>query len=93
LGKLVSAESKRTFNSLEKIERKLLKAEKRFQSDKMRQLEEVKDKLFPNNSLQERTDSFLNFYQADNNFIQKILDRFDPFDFRMNIFQYDETGA
>ena len=93
LGKLVSAESKRTFNSLEKIEQKLLKAEKRFQSDKIRQLEEVKDKLFPNGSLQERTDNFLNFYQSDTNFIQKILDRFDPFDFRMNIFQYDETGA
>lgn len=93
LGPLVGAESKRTFNSLAKIEKKLLRAEKRFQSDKIRQLEEVKDKLSPNGSLQERTDNFLNFYQADSQFIQKLLDRFDPFDFRMNIFQYDQTGA
>jgi bacillithiol biosynthesis cysteine-adding enzyme BshC len=93
LGPLVGAESKRMLHSLEKIERKLVKAEKRFQSDKLRQLEEVKDKLFPNGSLQERSDNFLNFYQADKDFIKKILDRFDPFDFRMNIFQYDEAGT
>ena len=93
LGPLVSAEFKRAFNSLSKIERKLLKAEKRFQADRLRQIEEVKDALFPNGNLQERTDNFLNFYQPDPQFIKKILERFDPFDFRMNIFQYDETGA
>jgi uncharacterized protein YllA (UPF0747 family) len=93
LGPLVAAESKRTFNSLAKIERKLLKAEKRFQSDKLRQIEEVKDALFPNGSLQERSDNFLNFYQQDPQFIKKILGLFDPFDFRMNIFRYDEARA
>ena len=93
LGSLVGAESKRTHNSLLKIERKLLKAEKRFQSDKLRQLEEVKDALFPNGNLQERTDNFLNFYQSDSQFIKIIMARFDPFDFRMNIFQYDEAGT
>ena len=93
LGPLVAAESKRTFNSLAKIERKLLKAEKRFQSDKLRQMEEVKDSLFPKGSLQERTDNFLNFYQQDPSFIKKILGLFDPFDFRMNIFRDDQAGA
>jgi bacillithiol biosynthesis cysteine-adding enzyme BshC len=93
LGPLVAAEGKRTINSLAKIERKLLKAEKRFQSDKLRQMEEVKDALFPNGSLQERTDNFLNFYQQDQGFIKKILGLFDPFDFRMNIFRDDQAGA
>ena len=93
LGGLVAAESKRTQNSISKIERKLLKAEKRFQSDKLRQVEEVKDILFPNDSLQERTDNFLNFYQADPHFIKSIIQKIDPFDFRMNIFRYDEAGA
>jgi uncharacterized protein YllA (UPF0747 family) len=93
MGPLVAAEWKRTFNSLNKIERKLLQAEKRFQSDKLRQMEEVKDALFPNGSLQERTDNFLNFYQQDREFIKKILELFDPFDFRMNIFRYDEAGT
>lgn len=93
LGPLVAAEGKRTLNSLLKIERKLLKAEKRFQADKLRQMEEVKDALFPNGSLQERTDNFLNFYQQDPDFIKKTLARFDPFDFRMNIFGYDQAGT
>ncbi|HPM29534.1 MAG TPA: bacillithiol biosynthesis cysteine-adding enzyme BshC [Chryseolinea sp.] len=90
LDPFVGAESKRALNSLEKIERKLLRAEKRLHSDKLRQIESVKDALFPNGSLQERTDNFLNFYQQDSEFIQKIMDAFDPFDFQMNVLQYEE---
>lgn len=90
LDPFVGAEGKRALNSLEKIERKLLRAEKRLHSDKLRQIESVKDALFPNGSLQERTDNFLNFYQQDSAFIQKVLDAFDPFDFQMNVLQYTE---
>lgn len=85
LGAFVGAEGKRALNSLEKIERKLLRAEKRLHADKLRQIEFVKDKLFPNGSLQERTDNFLNFYQQDNQFIANLLDLFDPFDFTFNV--------
>jgi bacillithiol synthase len=84
----VGAESKRAMSSLEKIETKLIRAEKRFQSDKLKQIEFVKDVLFPNGSLQERTDNFLNFYQQDPKFIQSLLDCFDPFDFQFNILSY-----
>jgi bacillithiol synthase len=89
LNKFVSAETKRATSGLEKIEKKMLQAEKRFHSDKLRQLEAVKDALFPNGSLQERTDNFLNFYQSDPAFIQKLLTAFDPFDFRFNVLNYD----
>lgn len=85
LGPLVAAEMRRSLKSLEKIEQKFLKAEKRHQSDKLRQIETVKDSLFPNGSLQERSDNFLNFYQQDNTFVQKLLDAFDPFDLRFNV--------
>jgi bacillithiol synthase len=81
----VGAEGKRALNSLEKIERKFLRAEKRLHADKLRQIEAVKDMLFPNGGLQERTDNFLNFYQQDTTFIKKLLDTFDPFDFRFNV--------
>lgn len=87
LAAFVGAEGKRALNSLEKIERKLLRAEKRLHSDKLRQIEAVKDALFPNGNLQERTDNFLNFYQRDPQFIQKLLAHFDPFDFRMNVLE------
>jgi bacillithiol biosynthesis cysteine-adding enzyme BshC len=88
LGPFVGAEGKRALNSLEKIERKLLRAEKRQHGDKLRQIEAVKDHLFPNGGLQERTDNFLNFYQRDPDFITRLLEAFDPLDFCFNILSY-----
>lgn len=88
LGPLMEAETRRAYRSFEKIESKLLKAEKRHHTDKLRQIEEVKDYLFPNGGLQERSDNFLNFYQQDSGFINKILDAFDPFDFQFNLLRY-----
>lgn len=90
LGPMVAAETQRAIKSLEKIESKLLRSEKRFQSDKLKQVEAIKDYLFPNGSLQERTDNFLNFYLQDSGFIQKILTAFDPFDFRFNVLLYHD---
>jgi bacillithiol synthase len=90
LEKLVDAESKKTLNSLEKIERKLFKAEKRLHSDKLGQIEALKDSLFPGGSPQERIDNFLNFYQQDPQFIQKLIDSFNPFDFRFNVLSYND---
>lgn len=89
LAPFVGAEGKRALNSLEKIERKLLRAEKRCQSDKLRQIEAVKDTLFPNGNLQERTDNFLNFYQQHPEFISNLIENFDPFDFQFNILIYN----
>ena len=85
LSPFVGAEGKRALNSLEKIERKLLRAEKRLHADKLRQIEWVKDSLFPGGGLQERTDNFLNFYQSDGTFIKRLIDSLDPFDFRFHI--------
>lgn len=95
LGPFVGAEGKKMLNSLEKIERKLLRAEKRLHADRIRQIETVKDALFPNGNLQERTDNFLNFYLQDTDFITKLIHYFDPFDFRFNILTGkgdDQTG-
>lgn len=91
LGPFTGAEGTRVMNGLEKIERRLLRAEKRLHSDKLRQIEEVKDALFPNGSLQERADNFLNFYQQDKHFIDKLLEHFDPFDYQFNVLIYTQT--
>ena len=88
LGPMVAAETKRAFNSLEKIEKKLLKSEKRQQADRLKQIEAVKDVLFPNGNPQERTNNFLNFYQQDTAFIERLLAHFDPFDFSFNVLRY-----
>lgn len=88
LSRLIDAESKRAQKSFAKIEQKLLKAEKRRHADKLRQIEEVKEALFPSGGLQERSDNFLNFYQQDSTFIDKLLGSFDPFDFQFNVLSY-----
>lgn len=89
LGPFTGAEGTRVLNGLEKIERRLLRAEKRLHTDKLRQIDAVKDALFPNGGLQERVDNFLNFYQQDKDFIDKLLRYFDPFDFQFNVLIYN----
>jgi bacillithiol biosynthesis cysteine-adding enzyme BshC len=85
LSPFVGAEGKRALNSLERIERKLLRAEKRLHADKLKQIEFVKDHLFPGGSLQERADNFLNFQQQQPDFLSKLYEALDPFDFRFNV--------
>lgn len=90
LGPMTAAHAARAKKMLQTIEEKMVRAEKRAQSDSLRQVEAVKDLLFPNGGLQERTDNFLNFFQADPAFIQKLLTHFDPFDFQMHVLTYDD---
>lgn len=87
--KFVEAQATRTADKLEKIELKILRAEKRLHKEKLGQLESVKDALFPHGSPQERVDNFLNFNQKDPLFIQKLLKVLDPFDFRFNLLFYE----
>lgn len=87
--KYVEAQATRAASSIEKIEQKMLRAEKRVHREKLGQLESVKDTLFPNGSPQERVDNFLNFYQKDPQFIKKLLEVFDPFDFKFNLLFYE----
>lgn len=91
LGPFTGAEGTRVMNGLEKIERKLMRAEKRLHADRLRQIDAVKDALFPNGVLQERADNFLNFFQQDSQFIRKILKYFDPFDYEFNVLTYTDA--
>ena len=68
---------------IKQAEKKLIRSEKRLHEDRMKQIESVKDELFPGGSLQERKDNFLNFYLKDPQFIKILLQTFDAFDYRM----------
>jgi len=85
--KAVLAERARLFNSLEKLEKRIRKAEEKKHSIEVGQLQHVLDTFFPNNSAQERHDNFLNFYLNNRNFIQELLAFFDPLDFKFNILE------
>jgi bacillithiol synthase len=79
------AQTLRMIQSLQVIERKMVRAEKRKHAEKLKQIEAVKDFLFPDGSPQERTDNFLNFYQQDPRFIEKLIQYFDPLDFNFSV--------
>ncbi|MCW5912741.1 MAG: bacillithiol biosynthesis cysteine-adding enzyme BshC [Cyclobacteriaceae bacterium] len=89
LSQFVGAQAKHTENALNRIEQKMLRAEKRKHDEKLKQIEAVKDALFPNGNPQERTDNLLNFYPADPTFIHQLLTHFDPFDFRFHTLIYE----
>jgi bacillithiol biosynthesis cysteine-adding enzyme BshC len=89
LGAMVKAEGTRMQAALTRIEQKMVRAEKRRHDDKLRQISEVKDVLFPNGGLQERVDNFLNFYQQDPLFIDQLLTHFDPFDYQFHVLTYE----
>ena len=88
LGPMIRAEEKRHSNSLDKIEKKMLRAEKRHLSDKIRQIEAIKNSLFPGGGLQERSDNLLNFYAQHPDFIDVLVKTFDPFHFEFYILKY-----
>lgn len=90
LEKLVAAERKKTENCLHKIEKKLLKAEKRNQETLVNRIYAIKEALFPGGSPQERKDNFLNFYIPDPNFIDSCMESFDAFDYRFHLITANE---
>lgn len=89
LARMTDAELHRIKQATERIEHKMLRAEKRKGSDSLRQAETLKDKLFPGGGLQERIDNLLNFYQTDHQFIDHLSEAFDPFDFRFIVLLYE----
>lgn len=85
LAPVVKAEANKTLKGLQKIEKKLLKAEKRHHDDQIGQIVAWKEKLFPGGTPQERTLNFLNFFIEDADFIRKIGDGLSPLDLRYHI--------
>ncbi|WP_128545547.1 bacillithiol biosynthesis cysteine-adding enzyme BshC [Larkinella soli] len=81
----VLAEKAKLLNTLDNLEKRLKKAEERNHETVVNQLLTLKNKLFPNGGIQERTENFLNFYLNDPRFLEKLLDAFEPFEQRMLI--------
>ena len=82
---MVNAEKKKTLNTLDKIEGKLIKAEKRKHEDSFNQVEAIKNFCFPAGKLQERYSNYLSFYFDNPEIIDDIMKAVDPFDLRFNI--------
>jgi bacillithiol biosynthesis cysteine-adding enzyme BshC len=82
----VSAEKSRQLKSLEKLEKRFYKAEKKRLIDFVSKIEKIKSELFPNNSLQERNQNFGIIYsQKGKEFINLLAENLDPLDLRFTV--------
>lgn len=62
------------------MEKKMLRAEKRNMADQVSQIYKLRNKLFPNNSLQERYDTFMPFYlEKGQLFFDELLEATLPY--------------
>ena len=81
LEKAVRAEETKTVAGLEQWEGRLLRAEKQKHEVTLNQMRALKEKLFPANGLQERTDNFLPYIlKYGDDFIDMLQENLDPFD-------------
>lgn len=81
LEKAVLGEKQNALNALDKLEGKLLKAEKQKQETAIQKIRALKQKLFPLSGLQERHDNFMQYYvRYGPVFIDTILQNTNAFD-------------
>lgn len=75
----VKAQERKQKNGLEKLERRLLKAQKRKLKDHVVRLTDLHNWLFPNGSLQERQLNFSELYlEFGNELIQELIKHLEP---------------
>ena len=83
---MIKAELQKSLKGLKNIESRLIKAEKKKEEVSVNQIKNVKEKLFPNNSLQERHDNFISlllFYGED--VIDELVEELNPLDQQFTI--------
>lgn len=84
---MVKAELQKSIKSIKNIESRLIKAEKQKEEVSLNQIKSVKDKLFPNNSLQERKENFLYAYLLlGDSFIDLLIDNLNTFELEFSVF-------
>lgn len=67
--------------ALESIEQKILRAEKRNFETAQNQISSIKNALFPDGGLQERSENFMHFYSLTGpQFIEYLIENLQPFD-------------
>lgn len=82
----VNAQRQKQLNGLENLKKKLIRAEKKRLSIDMSRLDSIHHKLFPNGSLQERSDNLsIHFREHGLEFIAQLKDDLEPLDFRFRV--------
>ena len=84
----VGAQEKKQLNGLDNLEKRLLKAQKRYLSNELGRLENIQNQLFPNQSLQERQLNFSEFYLEHGEKLMDLLkENSEPLDFNFAVLE------
>lgn len=81
LGASVESIMQGQLKALSNIESKIIRAEKKNFDIAQKQINSIKNALFPGGNLQERSENFMHFYSVYGpDFIKELLSKFNPFD-------------
>ena len=84
----VTAQEKKQLNGLKNLEKRLLRAEKRRQVDLVTRISDIKNQLFPNQSLEERQRNFSEYYlEYGDRFIDALKDSLKPLELEFTILE------
>ncbi len=84
----VGAELQKSIQSIESIQKRLMKSLKQKNETELNQIETIKSQLFPDNSLQERVDNFSSYYiKYGQQFIDDLVSNFDVYNKQFRIVQ------
>lgn len=86
----LEAEMTRLSKQIESLEQKLLRAEKSKFEKSLKQMDQIKDRLFPNGGLQERSANFFNFCSDGKvqEHLLKMKEALDPFEKDFTVFYF-----
>ncbi len=84
----VGAELQKSLQSIESIQKRLMKSLKQKNETELNQIEKIKAQLFPNSSFQERVENFSVYYaKYGQSFIAELIDQFDVYNKQFIILQ------
>lgn len=82
----VTAQEKKQIKGLENLKKRLLKANKKYFSDKLERIIELQNELFPNQTLQERIGNFAEYYEYYGKaLIRRLFEEQKPLEQKFNI--------
>jgi bacillithiol synthase len=81
----VLGELQKNQSGIELISKKVDKSIEQKNEQSISQITGLKEKLFPNGTLQERHDNFISIYVNNPAFIVELIDTLEPFNYQMNV--------
>lgn len=86
LGPSTEAIEARLEKAIHRLEKKLVKADQKNYAEAIDQIQQIKNKVFPGGSLQERVENFGSYYvKYGDRFIDQLIENFQPLEFKFTV--------